>query len=338
MPIPSEQPRFDQPVVDSSGRATQPWMNYWLLMPSQASLDAVTGRVDIIERQIQDIEGDESSSTFKLLGNLSIAVVGMPNPGGVVLLSLLNDVQAPAATSYYGTDASGAKGWFLVESTVQAASGELTKTVDAEGVSTFGLSDLANAGTGSLLAFTRDGKGRVTGTKAATITGTTNQINVANGDAAAGLPTLSLAAAVIASLGKADSAVQSIVAGTGITVDNTDPRNPIVATTGGGGAVTSVNARTGVVAVPDFVVKATAPVDADFGRPIIEGDRWFNASNGVTYTYVDGGWVYDNAASLSRYVPFLLVDGSSSPIPLNADGTIPFILQNGTPSNIPTQA
>jgi len=58
---------------------------------------------------------------------------------------------------------------------------------------TIGLKDVANSGTGTLLAVTRDGKGRVTGTRPATITGTANQIGVANGDAAAGLPTISLA-------------------------------------------------------------------------------------------------------------------------------------------------
>lgn len=55
------------------------------------------------------------------------------------------------------------------------------------------LTDLTDIGTGALLAITRDGKGRVTGTKAATITGTAGQINVANGNASASLPTISLA-------------------------------------------------------------------------------------------------------------------------------------------------
>jgi hypothetical protein len=50
-----------------------------------------------------------------------------------------------------------------------------------------------------------------------------------------------------ASLGGA-SGVQSIVAGTNITVDDTDPENPIVSSTGGG-AVTSVNSDTGAVIV-----------------------------------------------------------------------------------------
>lgn len=58
---------------------------------------------------------------------------------------------------------------------------------------TIDLATVANSGTGSLLAITRDTYGRVTGTKSATITGTAGQINVANGTAAAGLPTISLA-------------------------------------------------------------------------------------------------------------------------------------------------
>lgn len=58
---------------------------------------------------------------------------------------------------------------------------------------TIGLEDVPDSGAGSLLAISKDSKGRVTGTRAATITGTTNQINVANGTAAAGLPTISLA-------------------------------------------------------------------------------------------------------------------------------------------------
>jgi len=48
----------------------------------------------------------------------------------------------------------------------------------------------------------------------------------------------------------ADGVVQSIVAGSNVTVDDTDPANPIVSATGGGGgggSVDSVNGQTGVV-------------------------------------------------------------------------------------------
>lgn len=50
--------------------------------------------------------------------------------------------------------------------------------------------------------------------------------------------------------GQVSPGVQSVVAGTNVTVDNTDPKNPIVSATGGGGgggAVDSVNGQTGVV-------------------------------------------------------------------------------------------
>ncbi|HHA2804367.1 TPA: hypothetical protein ACOFB9_000722 [Stenotrophomonas maltophilia] len=58
---------------------------------------------------------------------------------------------------------------------------------------TISLEDVPDSGAGSLLAISKDSKGRVTGTRPATITGTAQQIAVANGNAAAGLPTISLA-------------------------------------------------------------------------------------------------------------------------------------------------
>lgn len=51
----------------------------------------------------------------------------------------------------------------------------------------------ADTGTGALHGITRDDYGRITGTTDATITGTAGQIDVANGDAVSGPPTLSLA-------------------------------------------------------------------------------------------------------------------------------------------------
>jgi len=63
----------------------------------------------------------------------------------------------------------------------------------ANGVVGFRLAPLADSGEGSLLAITRDQYGRVSGTRVATITGTLGEIDVADGDASAGLPTVSLA-------------------------------------------------------------------------------------------------------------------------------------------------
>jgi|GEM_PF-1359173 len=56
-----------------------------------------------------------------------------------------------------------------------------------------GLEEVPDSGIGTLLATTFDSKGRRTGSRAATITGTALQIDVVDGDAAAGFPTISLA-------------------------------------------------------------------------------------------------------------------------------------------------
>lgn len=90
--------------------------------------------------------------------------------------------------------------------------------------------------------------------------------------------------------------------------------------------------------VTGYVEKATPPTSDDYLRPIIDGDRWFNTSTGITYVYVAGAWTSDAADTVSRYVPFYLQSGEMSQIPLNADGSIPFFLADGTSSPIPTQA
>jgi hypothetical protein len=62
-----------------------------------------------------------------------------------------------------------------------------------EGNTVLDLATVTNSNAGSLLAITRDTYGRVTGTKAATITGTAGNIVVTNGDAVSALPTINLA-------------------------------------------------------------------------------------------------------------------------------------------------
>lgn len=57
----------------------------------------------------------------------------------------------------------------------------------------FDLATVADSGTGALLAITKDGYGRITGSKPATITPVAGQTVVTNGNAVAGLPTIGLA-------------------------------------------------------------------------------------------------------------------------------------------------
>lgn len=231
MPTPAEQPRFDQPVVDQSGRVTQSWANYFLRMASAQSSDDLRALYEALAARVAELEEGQDLN-FQILGQQSITVNGVVQPGGVVIITLEGDAVAPGNTQYYGTAPTGEKGWFPVSGAISVAAGELTKAVGSDGVTTLGLADVPDSGAGVLLATTFDAKGRKTGSRPATITGTATQINVANGTAAAGLPTISLAAEVLASLGKADSAVQSVVAGVGITINNADPQNPVVSAIG----------------------------------------------------------------------------------------------------------
>lgn len=106
-----------------------------------------------------------------------------------------------------------------------------------------GLADVPDTGTGALRAFNRDVKGRVTGTKAITITGTTGRVVVTNGDGVAGNPTIDLDPAILTSIG---ASVTAVIAGFSISVDNTNPRNPIVSVMPASVTLAAANALTGV--------------------------------------------------------------------------------------------
>lgn len=63
-----------------------------------------------------------------------------------------------------------------------------------------------------------------------------------------------------------DGKLNSVVAGTNITVDNTDPRNPIISAAGGTAPVSSVNSKTGAVVLTlDDVVGASSVTDGIIG-------------------------------------------------------------------------
>lgn len=192
MPTPAEQPRFDQPVVDQSGRCTQPWANYFLRMASAQSDAELRALYEALAGRVSELE-DGQALNFQILGQGSISINGVPQPGGAVVITLEGDTAIPGNTHYYGTGPTGVKGWFAISDAVAVAAGELTKSVGTDGVTTLGLADVADSGAGVLLATTFDAKGRKTGSRPATITGTAQQIDVANGTAAAGLPTISLA-------------------------------------------------------------------------------------------------------------------------------------------------
>jgi hypothetical protein len=144
-PLPVEFFRFFRDLLDSIQQTDG----------NTAELSALIARVTALEESggtIGDLLGDQSVQVFGSLAD------------GEALLRLVNDVATPGVTQYYGTDALGAKGYRAVADTIEAAAGELTKTVGADGVTSFGLADVPNGGDGAFLLFYRDAKGRVVST------------------------------------------------------------------------------------------------------------------------------------------------------------------------------
>ncbi|WP_052812269.1 hypothetical protein [Xanthomonas campestris] len=286
------------------------------------------------------------------------------------------NIQRLAALAGVGFTTRDADGNWLQRSIGEGVGIDVQNGDGVAGNPVVSLEDLPDSGTGAALRkITRDAKGRLSGTSAATTSDLAEGTNLyhttarvdaritlqkgqPNGLATLGadskIPSAQLPAIAITEtfVVASQSAQLALTAQEGDVAVRTDLSKSYIKNSGtsgtmadwtellspSGGSVLSVNARTGAVAVPDFVSKATAPTAADYGRPLINGDRWRNTGNGVLYTQQDGAWLYDNAASLSRYVPARLSSGTASPIPLNADGSIPAKLSNGTVSNIPTQA
>ncbi|WP_372362912.1 hypothetical protein ACCQ10_09455 [Xanthomonas sp. NCPPB 1325] len=364
-------PRPQAAIADRAGLPTREWYTYLLDLANSAGMtpdqlqrfEQLVAAVDALQQQ--------GGGRGAIQGVGSIEVVGME----IMQIYLVGDNDAPGASWYYGTGPDGAKGWYSIADAL-AVTTDLTKAVASTGVSTFGLADLPDSGTGAALRkITRDAKGRLSGTQAATTSdlpeGTNRYFTDARADAritlqkgqpngiatlgsdskipSAQLPAIAITETFVVG---SQAAQLALTAQEGDVAVRTDLSKSYIKNSGtagtmadwtellspSGGSVLSVNARTGAVAVPDFVSKATAPTAADYGRALINGDRWRNTNNGVLYTQQDGAWLYDNAASLSRYVPARLSNGTASPIPLNSDGSIPARLSNGTVSNIPTQA
>lgn len=282
-----------------------------------AELSALESRVAALER---------SGGSATILGNESVVVLGTL-AGGVVQLRLEGDESAPAASMYYGTDAGGIKGFHAVSDTVEAASGELTKTVDGDGVTTFGLADITPDAGGSLLLTQFDAKGRRTHEDAATTDdlaeGATNlyYTDERAQDAVGGIlvdsadidftyddgaPSITgvLTSAIHASLDLADTALQpgddvsELTNDAGYLTDapsdgDTYGRKdgawePVTA--GGGGTVTSVDTGTGLTGGP-ITGTGTISLDAASIASLALADTALQPGDNVSELVNDAGYL-----------------------------------------------
>lgn len=178
-------------LVDSNRITTREWYNFFnellrLLAQGDSASDAVIA--DIIAR----IQALENEGSFLIQGLGSIQVDGTPE-NGIVQLSLVNDVQNPGNTFYYGTGPTGQKGWFSIASAFTATLPGIQIITGSNGVTNIqARDDLA-----ALEAIATTGFAVRTAANAWTtraIGGTTNRITVTNGDGVAGAPVIDISA------------------------------------------------------------------------------------------------------------------------------------------------
>lgn len=109
-------PRANQGLINlkdgpqgNSGTATREFYNFLRQLATLAGNAELQAEIDAILVRLEALEEGED---FTIQGPLSVAVTGQPS-NGLVMLALRNDVAAPAASSYYGTNGFGVKGWNL---------------------------------------------------------------------------------------------------------------------------------------------------------------------------------------------------------------------------------
>lgn len=153
-------PRAQAPVAERGAPVTREWYSFFQSL--LAFIESTGGNTEAIQEILSRLDALEESENAIIQGLQSVNVQGTLS-GGVVQITLVNDGDDVGNTYYYGTDAAGVKGWFTVESAIDVASGELTKTVGADGVTTFGLDDTAvTPGSYTNADITVDAKGRIT--------------------------------------------------------------------------------------------------------------------------------------------------------------------------------
>lgn len=186
-------PRANAPISGQDA-PTPEWYNYLRYLDTRTSSASGDVQVQVNEIAVKLGSPDGTVANIPPLGSVT-SVQGMQSITGsgvhIVQLRLVNDADVVAPVYYYGTDSTGTKGYNLLYSAF-ASTANIAK-INTAGIVSFDLTDLADSGAGTLLATTFDAKGRKTGSRAATITGTVGRITVANGNASAGLPTIDLA-------------------------------------------------------------------------------------------------------------------------------------------------
>lgn len=138
MASPADVPRIAEPIAGNGGHVTRAWLDFFLKLASAQTEQNLAELYAQLAARVAELE-DGQSLSFQLLGQGSIGVQGIPQPGGAVIITLQNDSNAPGNTMYYGTGPTGAKGWFAISSAISGTTNQIVKSSGTNGVVTLSL-------------------------------------------------------------------------------------------------------------------------------------------------------------------------------------------------------
>jgi hypothetical protein len=104
-------PKPTEPIAGPGGLITRSWRDYLRRFAAATALAEVWAAIEDIRAQLANSgAGSFLASTTQVTGRNSVQTFGTL-ADGVVLVQLQGDEQNPATSSYYGTDADGARGF-----------------------------------------------------------------------------------------------------------------------------------------------------------------------------------------------------------------------------------
>ena len=186
-------PKAQSPVTDAAGRPTRAFYDFFraLVNRVQGQIDGLSQAVATLAKIVASLGGDpdnlpDISAELDAKADKSTTVAGRYSIGGGgtldsdVYVWLKGDIETPPVMSFYGVlDATAGRGWNLISNNFAAVD-------NGDDTYTFDLADLTDSGAGAaLLKITRDAKGRISGTSAATTTDLTEGTNLYYTDARA---------------------------------------------------------------------------------------------------------------------------------------------------------
>lgn len=165
----SRMPRYGQAFLLPNGSIAPVWYDYLRSLDASSLTAEIERQVQANTEAIKALQqagfGDYLPASAFVLGINSVETFGELKDGARVMLR--GDVALPNPTTYYGADQDQERGFHPVSDAIEAAEDELTKDVDAGGVTTLGLPEITPAPGGTLQRYGFDDKGRRTHEEAA---------------------------------------------------------------------------------------------------------------------------------------------------------------------------